>query len=151
MKKVRYLAGLAGIAPVAAGFLAPAAAHATATAQTPRVNNAAKTVSLHPAKATTATGCTGSQFQPISRNGDVAGGFWYTDHGNDACVGTVFVSVYVPGYHIIDATVAGVHHYGWESTNHDPGYISVHTSVARGRLVCVGASNTPGYACTQIP
>jgi hypothetical protein len=49
MKKVRYVVGLAGIVPAAAGFMAPAAAHAATTPRETAVQDAsatAKTVNL---------------------------------------------------------------------------------------------------------
>jgi hypothetical protein len=52
MKKVTYFAGLAGMVPLAAGFIAPAAAHAAQAGSTePQALPAGKTVSLHNVRA----------------------------------------------------------------------------------------------------
>ena len=47
MKKVTYIAGLAGMVPLAAGFMAPAAHAAQAGSAEPQALTTGKTVSLH--------------------------------------------------------------------------------------------------------
>jgi hypothetical protein len=89
VKRVRYLAGLTGLAPVAVGLIAPAAAHAaTATQASPAT---AKTVRL-PA-ASPATGCTGHTEASNVNNGANLR-FWY--NAASGCIGDVNEIIYIP-------------------------------------------------------
>jgi hypothetical protein len=67
MKKIAYIAGLAGMAPAITGLVAPGAANAATTAAT-GTGTQAKTVSIQPVKATadfnSATDCHGAAFSP---------------------------------------------------------------------------------------
>jgi hypothetical protein len=113
MKRARYLLGAAGLAPVALGLAAPAAAHATAAAP-----GRGKMVSLHhsgmhtatllAAKAvsaagstssgngTTTGGCTGNTKVNVAKDGHVKGQLWYANNWDDSytCIGTVDASLY---------------------------------------------------------
>lgn len=157
MKKVRYLAAAAGLAPAAAGLMTPIAGHATTITQAARSSTPAKTVSLRTTNAD--TGCVGTIFANIPPNGNVKGGFWYTNYGifnSFTCIGTVRISAYYGKYacHYMTATVAGGKYRtskeicgsGWVT-----GYRGVHISLYRPFDVCVGADNVPGYACRPAP
>jgi hypothetical protein len=82
VKKVRYALGVAGLAPVAAGMLAPAAHAATADTATYAQGATGKTVSL------AATGCTGHT--RTAKHTNLFGiQYYYTVNGQNTCVGTV--------------------------------------------------------------
>lgn len=90
MKKVRYLAGAAGIVPVAAAFMAPTAAHAATTnAYTASQAKPGKVVTMVGAGAT-ADGCTGT-IEGHAHNNHESITFWYTKSG---CIGTVETVTY---------------------------------------------------------
>ena len=99
MKKVRYLAGVLGLAPVAAGFLIPGtalgASGSTAHADGSAIK--AKTVSLNHT-AMHRAGCTGtiqaSAYSNIYNSEQLFEKFWYTTGG---CIGQVWTSNYVRG------------------------------------------------------
>jgi|SRR5450755_2397248 hypothetical protein len=86
MKRVRYLAGAAGLAPAALGLAVPSAANAATTGT---AVGTGKTVSLQ-----AAAGCTGHTEFYLAQAGPVRGHGWYTDNGGNVCIGTVVVSVY---------------------------------------------------------
>jgi hypothetical protein len=90
MKRVRYLVGLTGLAPIAAGgLMLPATAHAATTDQTPRAS--VKTVRLP--VATPDTGCTGhTPAGNESPGGFVSELFYYNNSG---CIGDVIETLFV--------------------------------------------------------
>ena len=97
MKKVRYLVGVAGVAPAAFGLVgqAPPAVAATHTAKpVPTALKAkhGKTVYIHPD-----SGCTGSTKRQHTvyssqKKNFVVLGFWSTHHGAKTCIGTIYVN-----------------------------------------------------------
>jgi hypothetical protein len=78
MKRVRLVAGLAGMAPAALGMAAIPAAQA------------------HASTSPNATGCTGTIRGniPANPNTHLRGHFWYTQHGSHWCIGTVDASMF---------------------------------------------------------
>jgi hypothetical protein len=116
MKRVRYVLGAAGLAPIAAGLAAPAAHAATVPSS---ATSQGKVVSLHhtgmqrisrqAATATTAAsssaatspqitaaGCHGNTKVKIPQSGHVKGKLWYANNYDDSytCIGTVDASLY---------------------------------------------------------
>jgi hypothetical protein len=101
MKRVRYVIGAAGLAPVALTGAVLPTAHAVAA---PRAaSQAAKTVSLHHAGAVTPdAGCTGKTEVQMKHVGDLKGHFWYTNQAVEVsgtflpgvCIGTIVASMY---------------------------------------------------------
>jgi hypothetical protein len=91
MKRVRYLAGAAALAPVTAGLALPAAS-ATATTSTP-----VKTVSLAHSGMESSTRvsiyCTANTAFNISQLFNVKAHGWYKNQSGGICIGTVDVSV----------------------------------------------------------
>lgn len=118
MKRVRYLVGATGLAPIAAGLAAPGVAHAGTThAVTPphgktvslrhtgmrpgTGNHDATTfASLSSGASSGATGalggCTGDTKVTLAKDGHVRGKLWYTNNWDDSytCIGTVDASLY---------------------------------------------------------
>jgi hypothetical protein len=91
VKKVRYLAGVAGLAPVAAAFMAPTVAHAAAQGQTAGAGTQAKVVSLHHAGARPDGSCPGPRTEFHWHNNHVSTSAWVSSGG---CVGTVVLKIY---------------------------------------------------------
>ena len=121
MKRIRYLAGAAGLAPAAVGM---ALAPGTAQAATSGVAGPAKTVSLHHVLGSqaanaaavssgtssggvsghassanspdTTAGCTGNTAFHLPRKGSISGHGWYANGPFDSwtCVGTVDISMH---------------------------------------------------------
>ena len=89
MKKVRYLAGLAGLVPVAATVMAPATAQAGVTAQQGHLRSPAKMVSLHPAAVHPGATC-GHTTESVVNNNYASVRFWH----NGGCIGTVNLYIY---------------------------------------------------------
>jgi hypothetical protein len=103
---VRYLAGAAGLAPLALAAAAPAHA-ATTTGAVGKTVTAAKAVRDVSAFGTAGSaaaaghglrvsGCTGSRNHSIpqqSPSADISGNFWSAPNGNKFCVGTIKASV----------------------------------------------------------
>jgi hypothetical protein len=112
MKRVRYLAGAAGLAPAAFGLAVAPAAHAAGTDA-----GHVKTVSLHHVLAhsaradaatsssssaqnspgaTTGAACNGNTYFRIPQRDDVRGHGWYANDALDVvtCIGTVVDRVY---------------------------------------------------------
>jgi hypothetical protein len=88
-KSVRYAAGAVGaIAPILGLALAPTNTAAAAVTQAPK--QSAKAVSLRHAAVTPDAGCVGSAFQSVASQGFSYGGFWYTQNGDNTCIGTVY-------------------------------------------------------------
>ena len=85
MKKVRFVAGAVGLAPLATGFLAPG----TPAAAQPLVNaqGLGKTVSVNAARI----GCTASIGTGWlkSASGQTSMRFWWDKPGADICIGTL--------------------------------------------------------------
>jgi hypothetical protein len=99
MKKVCYAIGAAGLAPLAAGLIAPSTATASSNAvHAPKAGT--KTVSLNPVRAVVpAAGCTGfySTGWLYSTGGNIDMRFWYTPaSNNNTCIGTVEGNNYHP-------------------------------------------------------
>jgi hypothetical protein len=112
MKRVHYLAGAAGLAPVALGLAVPTtAATAATTAHVQAGAAAASSSSATPpasssvpppagSSVTPAFGnCTTSHYQTWPRNGKLRGHFWWAEAANITpvegyCVGTAVLSVY---------------------------------------------------------
>jgi len=91
LKRVRYLFGVAGLAPAVAGVVIPAAAQA-GTAHAPRV----KTVSTH--HTAVANGCQGQAGLSIPHRKNLKGEFWYFQtNPHVLCIGSVRASMY---YHV---------------------------------------------------
>jgi hypothetical protein len=157
MKKVRILAGLAGLAPVAIGMATPVAAQA-GTSAGHRAENAprpGKTISLHPITGAAAAGlptCVGSIV-----------GYRSSDIGIDVCHGTIrndrysYIywtneSVYYPSTQTkiwrlhVSGTVTQHHSLtagrGWHTY--------VYTNNRNAKKVCVGASHTLAYNCESF-
>jgi hypothetical protein len=157
MKKVRVLAGLAGLAPVAIGMAMPVAAQAGTSAGY-RAENAprpGKTISLHPLTGAAAAGLPTCQ-------GAISGSR-QSDIGIDVCHGEVInskwsyvywtnESVYYPSTQTktwrlrISGTVTQHHTLkagrGWHTY--------VYTNNRRALKICVGASNTLATACESL-
>jgi hypothetical protein len=91
MKKVRYLAGAAGLAPAVVGLALPTATYAAAA---PSATGQAKTVSLYHTGAVPAAGCTGSTEFYVPKSGHVEGHGWYATGGGSVCIGTVVGKMY---------------------------------------------------------
>jgi hypothetical protein len=94
VKRIRYLTGAVGLAPVAIGMALPAAANAATSAGAP---SGVKTVSLHHSGIRTvaaAVGCTGNTRHNFPQSGHIAGHFWATPHHSSVCIGTVVVSLF---------------------------------------------------------
>jgi hypothetical protein len=113
MKRVCYVLGAAGLAPIAAGIAAPAA-HAAVVP--PSLTSRGKVVSLHhtgmhkiagtaavvtgssgaTSPAITAAGCHGNTEVNIGKDGHVKGRLWYANSVTDSstCIGTVDASLY---------------------------------------------------------
>jgi hypothetical protein len=87
MKRVVYLAGMAGLVPAAMGILTPAAHHPVASKVT---RPGVKKVSLHHAIA---TDCIAGTPFSIPTEGNVQGHGWYTNHVTTDCIGTVYISL----------------------------------------------------------
>jgi len=149
MKKVHYIAGIAGLGSVAAAGLVGTATGATA--QTAHVGAAVKTVSL---QATTVTTPCSLNNQKIPQQGDVKGGFFYdiTGGGESDCVGSVYWSVYYGSHRVcrnLTATIAGREY----TDNNICGSGTVKRKKAVDRifgapfLVCLGATRVPGHPC----
>jgi hypothetical protein len=95
VKKVRYLAGAAGLVPAVAAFMAPATVHAAAQAQTAHPNTPKKSTSLHVtylgnARPGEQGGCGSVSTGWINHN-HMSIRFWYNAAG---CVGTVELKLY---------------------------------------------------------
>lgn len=106
MKKVRYLAGAAGLVPAA--LMAAVPAHAAAPAQAARTGALAKAVSLHPVTAAT-TGCIGTTKVGPLNHSHASITFWYTisPHSVYICIGTVHIVLY--GKTISHCPIGGVY------------------------------------------
>lgn len=91
MKKVRSLAGFAGLAPAAVAFIAPAAAHAATQTPATRPANTAKTVSLHHTRVRPDSGCPKPRKEFHWHNNHVSESAWVSDSG---CIGTVVIKIY---------------------------------------------------------
>jgi hypothetical protein len=89
VKKVRYIAGAAGLVPVAAAFMAPAAAHAATHAASADSGKPTKVVTVIGSGATNAK-CTGT-IEGHAHNNHESITFWYTKSG---CIGTVETVTY---------------------------------------------------------
>ena len=103
MKKVRYLAGAAGLVPAALGLAAlPAAAHAaTSTSSTASTG---KSVSLHHVRAATQdTSCDGKTYETIPASGGTVRGHFWNTLGSSVCVGTIVMSMYFSHTHCKNA------------------------------------------------
>lgn len=97
MKRVHYLAGTAGLAPVALGLAAPATAANAAT--TAHVQAGAATAASSSSVTPAFGNCTTSHYQTWPRNGKLRGHFWWAESSNAInlngyCVGTAVLSVY---------------------------------------------------------
>jgi hypothetical protein len=101
MKRVRYVIGAAGLAPVALTGAVLPTAHAVAAPQA--ASQAAKTVSLHHAGAVTPdASCTGKTEVNLKQTGNIKAHFWYTydavEQGGvfqpGTCIGTIVASMY---------------------------------------------------------
>jgi hypothetical protein len=167
MKRVRYLAGLVGLAPVAVGLLAPAGAHAaTATPRLPRTS--AKTVRLPDSRVVHPdTGCAGSIYRKIPRNDNISGWFWYAVlPDNYVCIGTVDEKLYLGRSTVqelkinVEACYSGICLYNSEYDYKDVYLRAPSTSYAFGihgsflpvqtMEVCLRATNFKGYACQAV-
>jgi hypothetical protein len=104
VKSVRYVAGVAGLAPAAFGMFGATAVHAAGTAPAPTTPGRAvvehgKLVSVRPAGVKPDTGCTGdtrwgtTNYSPNGDSTDVSAHFWWTQHGDKTCIGTVVLSM----------------------------------------------------------
>jgi hypothetical protein len=149
MKKVRYLAGIAGLVPAAAAMAIPPAAHAAA-AGSPAGNAArpGKSISLHPVTDATPAvpACQGSLRG--YRSGDV--GIHVCQRTTDSYVYWTQESVYNPARRAVTWRL----HVSGRITQHylatlPAGWHSHKFTMSRGitHSICVGASNTPGYPC----
>jgi hypothetical protein len=157
MKKVRVLAGLTGLAPVAIGMAMPVAAQA-GTSAGHRAENAprpGKTISLHPITGAAAAGLPSCQ-------GAISGSR-QSDVGIDVCHGEDFTnpfsyvywtneSVYYPSTQTktwrlhVNGTVTQHH-----SLHAGPGWHTyVYTNNRIVSKICVGATNTPGFPCEKL-
>jgi hypothetical protein len=154
MKKVRYLAGIVGIAPAVAGFIAPAAAHAAT--MTPTGDTRAKMVSLDATKPA-ATGCTGhTQVTAKNKRGTIKEKYWHTG----GCVGDVDESLHLVNMqggtlcvnYIMNIYAHGKHAGGqnWDHCFTTSGWhehtFFVHKRFATPVEVCVKASASNGVA-----
>lgn len=78
MKKIAYIAGLAGMAPAITGLVAPGAANAATTTAATGAGTQAKTVSIQPVKATQGFvkvfRLVGGGYRPM--NGSIRAGCW---------------------------------------------------------------------------
>jgi hypothetical protein len=96
-KRVRYLAGAAGVLPMA--LAAPAAHAATAGLANAGVKTVTtgKTVSLHPAVGAIplTPNCTTSKEGHFpATNSHIRGRFWYREHSGKVCIGTAEISLF---------------------------------------------------------
>jgi hypothetical protein len=91
VKKVRYLAGIAGLAPVAAAFMAPTAAHAATQGPATNSGSPVKVVSLHHAGKRTDGSCPGTRKKFHWHNNHVSTSAYVSKGG---CIGTVYVKIY---------------------------------------------------------
>lgn len=157
MRKIWNRAGVAGLAVVAASLLAPAAASATTVPQAAGARVAAVHAAAPSAGQTATAGCTGHTYKKIPRNGNVWGWLWYTQGSGGACIGTVEERIYYPASTRQRVTL----HIGPYKVTRGPYRMnpgtnrvswSVHQFFHRTNFkVCLGATNTPGYACATIP
>jgi hypothetical protein len=149
MTKARYFASAMGLAVALSGLLMSTSANAATTAAHPAA--AAQVVLAQDASA----GCGGSTPATIRQNQDVKGNFWYTDNGQTTCIGTVVADVFNPSAALKKITVhVGPYQYSFGPYAMSPGWTShslgLHKLFHRtGFLVCLGAQNTPGYACSS--
>lgn len=151
MKKVHYIAGMVGLAPVAAVGLMGAANGATA--QTANSGAAAKTVSLHATQVPQRNTCN-LNHQKIPRQKDVKGGFFYdiTGGGESDCVGSVYWSVAYGSRrvcHNLTATIAGRRYTKYNICG--SGTVKRRKTIDRifgaPFSVCLGATRVPGHPC----
>jgi hypothetical protein len=159
VKRVRYLAGAAGLAPAAFGMVTMPAAVGAVTPQAGTGHG--KTVSVGHARVN--TGCTGGTVHYLASHPDtnLYGHFWYTQHGSKTCIGTLVLSVI---YNKTICKTAGASERspggsGWtQSTgnycgNKNTTYMwsfGVHKSIKGPVSVCVG-STYGGPNCTTVP
>jgi hypothetical protein len=175
VKKVRYLAGIAGLAPAAAGMLLPATAnaatnaaahtagHAAAAHQPARSAAGTKTVSLRPG-AVPAAGCGGkdgaNEFASSNGGTQVSEIFWYTPDGGLTCIGTVLIDVEYakPGCKTWNVHINGAIRASRKICASSPvgdgyggaGSVGIHTYYSNPVQVCVGAANTGAYPCKTV-
>jgi hypothetical protein len=95
VKKVRYLVGAAALAPIAAAYMGPVAAHAATQAHTARPKTPKKSSSLHViylgnARPDETGGCGSVSTGWINHNHESIR-YWYNFKG---CVGTVEIKLY---------------------------------------------------------
>jgi hypothetical protein len=91
MKRMKYLAGAAALAPTALAGVFPA----TASAASARGTGSVKTVSLNHSGVTASNGCTGTVgFTASHQSRNVRMHGWYTTQQRRKCIGTVVVSLY---------------------------------------------------------
>jgi hypothetical protein len=160
MKKVRFAigtAGVAGLAPVA-GLLMPSAPAAAATGHVAKPT--AKTVSAVPLRPD--AGCTGTVKDSAISSGSTV--FWYTEHTNSTCIGTVkkyggnslFVAYRVRVYG------SAPHNSGLDYSNSWPHHLAlgathswgVHENFANKVKVCMSIKDSEGQwfkSCTTVP
>ncbi len=158
MKKVHYLAGIAGIVPGATmGVLAMTG---TAQAQTISSVPTAKAVALYGVRPAIAGECDANH-DKVPQNKNVKGGYWYSNYGffsDSACVGEVNWSVNFglrKACHKFTVTIKGKKYVtnhttcgrGWQKYK---AYVSPPGSGSRPFSVCLGAANVPGYACKAV-
>jgi hypothetical protein len=88
MKKIRHVAGAAGVAPLALGVMVPNAGPAQTHTAAPKANG--KTVSLGHVE-TSRFGCTGTH-RTVKSNPSLYMSYYFTvsSAGENTCVGTVF-------------------------------------------------------------
>ena len=151
MKKVHYVAGVAGLGTVAAAGLMTTATGATA--QTANAAASAKTVSL---QATKIPAC--NLLHKDVRNRDIKGGFFYdvTGGGESACIGSVWWSVAYGSRrvcHNLEVTILGRK---YAITNVcGSGTVKrkkkIDTVYGAPFSVCLAATRVPGYACGFVP
>jgi len=156
MKKVRVLAGLAGLAPVAIGMATPAAAQ-SGTSAVHRAENASrpgKAISLHPITGAAAGLPTCQGIISGYRSSDVGIDVCHGEgiHNNSTYVYWTNESVYYPSTQTktwrlhVDGTVTQHHNLtagrGWHTY--------VYTNNRSAAKICVGATSTPGFPCESL-
>jgi hypothetical protein len=165
MKRVRYLAGVFGLAPLVAGVAATGATAATTAAAPPRHPPRAKSVSMRPVRHIVETNsqCDGTWKVSIPRYHNVSGWYWWTKEPDGwLCVGTVDVNIYTgkPTTQEITVSVLGTRATGlFDFEYHFPDEtifspstdfpLSIHRlfAPAESMGVCLDVTNFAGPAC----
>jgi hypothetical protein len=167
MKRVQYLAGALGLAPLAAALMP--AGNAVAATTTPKAAPSAKSASLHPVRGKVhPDGCAGSKEHAMSSSQgspNFGGWFYWTPNGSSGfCIGAVEAQINTspPTVQQVTVSVSGRHfsshlsHFDYSYPTKDvplnrvnPTRVGVnhHFGPAISVKVCLRISNFRGKVC----